>query len=306
MVTLLFLLATLAAQAGPAPRFEAAQPLTTWKTAMAGASISAQGSTFEMAGGTGWTRTTNVYLDYRFSVDFQLASSDAEGAVYVRAGQDRRNSLPNVGYRVAIRTNGTTPDWAGRITAQSSRLSVITPGSQRTPLDQQWHSMDVDVVGDRVTVRVDGTLVSEAEGAELGAGHIGLEHRTGLLRFRNPTIALLRERTWEATRGTAGGTPESPGIMSGTAGVVRPTLLSDPKPRYSADTLLARVQGTVYLDVVIDETGRVAQTVVTRSVDPDLDLEARAAARRWRFRPATQNGRPVAFRATFALDFTPR
>jgi TonB family protein len=67
-----------------------------------------------------------------------------------------------------------------------------------------------------------------------------------------------------------------------------------------------RVEGTVLLDVLIDENGSVQDVKVLRGVKPDLGLDAAAAsaARRWRYRPATKGGVRVKVRITQAITFT--
>jgi protein TonB len=66
-----------------------------------------------------------------------------------------------------------------------------------------------------------------------------------------------------------------------------------PQPSYTQEAIRDNVTGAVVLRVVIDEQGRVRVLRVLRSV-PALDEEAiRVVESRWRFQPATKNGRPV-------------
>jgi periplasmic protein TonB len=59
------------------------------------------------------------------------------------------------------------------------------------------------------------------------------------------------------------------------------------------------------VQVLISPKGRVQKARVIRSIDPQLglDREALTTARRWRFRPATKNGEPVAVTAVIELSF---
>jgi TonB family protein len=59
----------------------------------------------------------------------------------------------------------------------------------------------------------------------------------------------------------------------------------------------------VKVEILIGIDGRVAQTRLLRSLHPDLDLEAIAAARRWKFKPALLDGQPVSVTATVELSF---
>jgi TonB family protein len=53
--------------------------------------------------------------------------------------------------------------------------------------------------------------------------------------------------------------------------------------------------------VVIDESGAVESAVMTASVTQAYDTMVLAAAKAWRYRPATANGAPVKFRKTVQI-----
>ena len=50
------------------------------------------------------------------------------------------------------------------------------------------------------------------------------------------------------------------------------------------------------LEILIDEQGRVIGITVRKSMHPLYDAQLMAAARDWRYRPATVGGAPVKFR----------
>jgi len=89
-------------------------------------------------------------------------------------------------------------------------------------------------------------------------------------------------------------------------GVVPPTLLKEVKPRYTAEAMRQRIQGTVALEVVVSYEGIPVSIRVTRSLDPGLDEEAIAAMREWRFHPARVGNTPVDVLVTVLLDFNVR
>ena len=66
---------------------------------------------------------------------------------------------------------------------------------------------------------------------------------------------------------------------------------------------LARIEGVVVLDAVIDATGRVTDVRVTRSIQA-LDQAAIDAVRQWRFTPTLLNGEPVSILLTVTVRFT--
>ena len=73
---------------------------------------------------------------------------------------------------------------------------------------------------------------------------------------------------------------------------------------YPDDAKAAGIKGTVQTEIVIDETGRVVDARVIRSV-PLLDEAAVAAVREWQFQPATFNGKPIPIRMTVTVQFAP-
>jgi len=98
-------------------------------------------------------------------------------------------------------------------------------------------------------------------------------------------------------RGTGGGFPE-PGN-----GISWPEKLVEVKPKYTPDAMRTKTQGVVRLEIVVLENGRVGDVRVIRSLTPDLDLAAIAAAKQWQFVPAKQGGKPVAVRVPLELEF---
>jgi protein TonB len=64
-----------------------------------------------------------------------------------------------------------------------------------------------------------------------------------------------------------------------------------------------RAQGAVLVEAVILENGTVGRVCLRQRLDPDLDLQALAAAKAWRFVPGTRDGMPVAVIVTIELSF---
>jgi TonB family protein len=57
--------------------------------------------------------------------------------------------------------------------------------------------------------------------------------------------------------------------------------------------LVRRLRLPSEIDVTINERGTVDDVVVTRSVNPAYDRAVVAAARAWRYEPATKDGVPI-------------
>ncbi len=74
-------------------------------------------------------------------------------------------------------------------------------------------------------------------------------------------------------------------------------------PAYPPDVLRDKVEGTVTLYAVIRADGSVDGIKVLDSLDSRLDDTAARALARWRFRPGTRNGEPVALEAVVEVPF---
>ena len=103
--------------------------------------------------------------------------------------------------------------------------------------------------------------------------------------------------------GGAGGGVYRPG-----AGIVLPQPIEQVKPKYTADAMRAKVQGSVWIEAVVSPEGTVGEVRITKSLDRvfGLDEEALKAARQWRFVPGTRFGQPVPVLVVIELTFTLR
>jgi TonB family protein len=90
------------------------------------------------------------------------------------------------------------------------------------------------------------------------------------------------------------------------SGVIAPVVVSQRPPQVPLPLLdlVRRLHRSGTLDIVIDERGGVADVVVRQSVNPVYDSLVTAAARAWRYRPATKDGVPVRFVKTVVINAT--
>ncbi len=75
-------------------------------------------------------------------------------------------------------------------------------------------------------------------------------------------------------------------------------------PVYSDEARLAGVQGSVLVEVLIDESGNVTRSRIFRSI-PLVDQAAIDAVEMWTFLPALVNGSRAAINITVAVAFPP-
>ncbi len=84
-----------------------------------------------------------------------------------------------------------------------------------------------------------------------------------------------------------------------------PRRLEAPLPTYPDAAWAAGISGDVLVKAVIDETGAVRDVEVLRGLPHGVTEAAVKAIRRWKFAPATRNGRPVAVYQTLSVRFEP-
>ena len=89
-------------------------------------------------------------------------------------------------------------------------------------------------------------------------------------------------------------------------GVTLPIALEEVKPEYTREAMQQGIQGSVWMETVVLESGSVGEVQISKSLDAEygLDRQAIEATKRWKFKPGTKDGRPVAFRVTIEMTFT--
>ena len=99
---------------------------------------------------------------------------------------------------------------------------------------------------------------------------------TDVLMLRDPTATEQRIAT------------------AGQNGVSNPVCVECQMPAYPEGESKPKAKGTVSLEVIVDEDGRVLKASVVQSSDPALADRAAEAVRKWKFKPAlNKNGKPV-------------
>ncbi|MFZ5634967.1 MAG: energy transducer TonB [Pseudomonadota bacterium] len=97
--------------------------------------------------------------------------------------------------------------------------------------------------------------------------------------------------------------PQPTARPAGAIGV--PVPISRPAPAYPTEAMRNNETGTVLLQITVDASGDPQEVRVKRSSrSRALDRAAAQAARRWKFRPAQQDGRPVEASVEVPITFT--
>jgi periplasmic protein TonB len=103
--------------------------------------------------------------------------------------------------------------------------------------------------------------------------------------------------------GPYGGSGSSGPYPAGKNGVTVPQAIFSPEPSFSDEARKARMQGVVILLLVVGKDGKPYNIRVGQTLGMGLDEKAIEAVTRWRFKPATRDGVPVATQIAVEVDF---
>ena len=194
------MLATVAAMHGqPAgafvPLFDGTLAGWTIENTQAGNFTVANG-VLRVQGPPGWLRADREYGDFTLRAEFRFVTLDADSGLFIRARSTGGfgPGWPNNSYQVQIRNplgvsrfppvgglfrHGMPP---GDLVFDPAVVSTLAKPTG------EWQTLEVDVVGDRLAVRFNGSEVMRAGGIANASGFIGLQGETGTVEFRSIDI----------------------------------------------------------------------------------------------------------------------
>jgi TonB family protein len=101
----------------------------------------------------------------------------------------------------------------------------------------------------------------------------------------------------------ASGAPPVPGAVKYGGNVMMAKLITQVAPQYTDQARNAKWQGTVLLNVTLDETGKPTDIAVAKSLGMGLDEQAMLAVWQWRFQPTLVNNVAVKVQTTIEVPF---
>jgi len=148
-----------------------------------------------------WLRTARQYADFHLSLEYQV-SPGANSGIYVRVGADgnhhRENAAaPPAGFEVQI-LDDRSPRYSQlkeyQYSASLYDIAGAVPRVSKTA--GQWNSLEIDCVGEHVSIRHNGTRVVDATPEHYPLlklrnhrGYLGLQSHNGVVRFRKLRIS---------------------------------------------------------------------------------------------------------------------
>ena len=148
----------------------------------------------------GYLCTENDYENFRLIVEWQWPEEPGNSGVLMRI-TDEPEMLPNC-VEVQLRS-GSAGDMYGfngfKIGGDEARLSEISIGWRLAGIEQnenepgEWNRYEITVVGDTITVALNGKVVNRATGCDVRPGRIGLQSEGGIIHFRTVMLTQLEK-----------------------------------------------------------------------------------------------------------------
>jgi TonB family protein len=115
------------------------------------------------------------------------------------------------------------------------------------------------------------------------------------------------ESTQDRAQGSSSETGRSRGehVYRVSGDVKPPRAVSSPQPNYPQKARQNHVEGQVVILLTVDSDGRPRDLEVKQGISAELDQAAMDAAEKWRFKPATLQGKPVSVRIAIEFNFHP-
>jgi hypothetical protein len=145
----------------------------------------------------GWLRSNEQYADFSLRAEFRFVDDDTDSGLFVRAVADGTfgPGWPNNAYQVQLRNpigESRFPPIGGvfRHGKPQGETRFDPDDAERLSLGTGvWQTLEVDVVGDTLSVKLNGEPLTEALAIENPSGYIGIQAERGAIEFRAIEIA---------------------------------------------------------------------------------------------------------------------
>ncbi|HLQ43560.1 MAG TPA: DUF1080 domain-containing protein, partial [Planctomycetaceae bacterium] len=155
--------ATKAAESGYTSTLFDGKSLDGW-TVENGAKVEVQDGLLLLKDGDGWLRSHHVYTDFQLHVEWKsLATDNYDAGIYLRALPGGA-PFPKRGYQ------------ANLLKGKEGNIGNL-PGAESEGLVKvgEWNSFDITVVGDKVTMVINGQPAYSVGGIMEPVGHVGIQ-----------------------------------------------------------------------------------------------------------------------------------
>ena len=137
-------------------------------------------------GGNGYLATEAVYDNYRLKLDFSVDAATNSG-VFLQC-QDREDISPLTCYEINIWDEHPRQEY------RTGAIVTLEPPLEKIDTVGRWNHYDILVTDVKISVMLNGVLVSKLESPEKSSGFIALQRNTrGQARFRSLRLQPLAQ-----------------------------------------------------------------------------------------------------------------
>jgi hypothetical protein len=149
-----------------------------------------------VTGPQGWLRSKAQYGDFTLRAEVRFLTDDADSGVFLRAPDPPTNVFlrgwPANAYQVQLRdmsrNKTANPIWIGNLYRHriapgetsydgEAAMTAVKPTGE-------WQLIEIAARADRLTVHLNGALVTRAANIVHPRGHIGIQGETGVVEYR--------------------------------------------------------------------------------------------------------------------------
>ena len=135
-------------------------------------------------GDAGFLVTEDSYGDFQLTMEFWIEAADSNSGVFIRCA-DANNVGADSSYEVNIADMHENPD------NRSGGIVGLVGPSQAVSTGGKWNTFDITARGGKLTVVLNGVTTADAEDGAYASGPIALQHRFGVVKFKNIRIRKL-------------------------------------------------------------------------------------------------------------------
>jgi hypothetical protein len=141
--------------------------------------------------GTGWLRTDREYKDFELRLDFRFLNKEADSGIFIRAGLEGSN-WPARNYQVQTMDNHTICNVSPKMLAKPRLKKDEAKLKKVMKPTGEWQSYVVTAQGPHLEIRLNGELITVADGLSDQTGYIGLQGEYGMLEFKHIRVKELK------------------------------------------------------------------------------------------------------------------
>jgi TonB family protein len=222
---------------------------------------------------------------------FDFDGPDEMGALGQKLGEDFRVALTKSGKGLQVQDRSQL--------LELLKKNDLVPANVRDAGTEQWLAGQTEL-----DARISGELSKDIGGLKITVyAHCNVKSCDRFYEFN--TLIPLTDDLKALIRGRPKEYDEFASLpRSGQNGYSLVSCIYCPQAQFSAEALERKLQGTVILEITINEEGHAKDIKVKVGLPYGLTQQAVEAVKEWRFKPATSpDGKPAAVRQTLEVTF---